>query len=326
MRRRIFLKMVALGAGAILSDRLRPFLRARADDQTFPVYLTFDDGPTTLPNLTGPTIRVLDTLKDEHVPATFFLHGRAIGDWTGPVIARMITDGHTVGNHLWRQGGNTVQDESPLALLAQQYIVTEKRIRRILEATNADVYARYLAQPKLFRRPGGNNGLTNFLDPKNFNVLRGAPYLQPYLGQLDWLKTVYDYSGWHVNGGDGITDLRIQPNTAAKIVTWILKGGYGYQGVDDYLCTGDPPRRSVEAGGGLIILLHDADKVTDDALPEIISQLRERGAEFHSLPRPQDKPNAKTVGIGYLPTPDPGGAPCEPKPGIIVRNPVVRSG
>jgi peptidoglycan/xylan/chitin deacetylase (PgdA/CDA1 family) len=320
MRRRSFLKMVALGTGAILASRLRPVLHIRAEGQPFPVYLTFDDGPTTLPDLTGPTTRVLDTLQAENIPATFFLHGRAIADWSGPVIARMITDGHTVGDHLWRQGGNTVQDGSPLALLAQQYIVTEKRIRSILEATDTDVYARYMAQPKLFRRPGGNNGLTGFLDPANFDVLKGAPYLQPYLDQLDWLKTVYDYSGWHVNGGDGIADLKIQPDTAAKMVRWILKGGYGYRGVDDYLCTGDAPRRSVEAREGLIILLHDADKVTDDALPEIIGQLRERGAEFHSLPRPQDRPNTQTVGIGYLPTPDPDGVPCYTKPGIVARH------
>jgi peptidoglycan/xylan/chitin deacetylase (PgdA/CDA1 family) len=320
MRRRSFLKMIALGMGAILADRLRPYLRSRAEAQPFPVYLTFDDGPTTRPDLTGPTTRVLDTLRDEHVPATFFLHGRTIADWSGPVIARMITDGHRVGNHLWRQGGNTVQDESPLALLAQQYIVTEKRIRRILEDTDADVYARYLAQPRLFRRPGGNNGLTAFLDPKNYTILKGAPYMQPYLDQLGWLKEVFDYSGWHVNGGDGITNLKIQPNTAEKMVDWILRGGYGYQGVDDYLCTGETPRRSVEAREGLIILLHDADKVTDDALPEIIRQLRERGAEFYALPRPQDRPNAKTVGIGYLPTPDPGGVPCYTRPGVDARH------
>ena len=60
--------------------------------------------------------------------------------------------------------------------------------------------------------------------------------------------------------------------------------------------------------------MHDADKVTDDALPQIIDELKNRGAEFHSLPRPQDQPNTKTVGIGYAPTLDPEGVACENPP------------
>jgi hypothetical protein len=51
--------------------------------------------------------------------------------------------------------------------------------------------------------------------------------------------------------------------------------------------------------------------VTVAALPQIIRELRDRGAEFRALPRSQDKPNARTVGIGYAPTPDPNGAQCE---------------
>jgi len=309
MHRRTFLKAAALGAGlTLLNDWPR---RTAAGAVPFTVYLTFDDGPTTFPNLTGPTTNVLNILKGASVPATFFLHGRAINDWEGPILTRMIAEGHTVGNHLWRQGGNTVKDSSPWALLAQQFIITEQRIRSILKDTDETAYNTYMAQPRLFRRPGGNNGLTAFLDPKHFEELSHAKYLQPYKDQLDWLKDVYDYSGWHINGGDGITNRKIQPDTVEKMVPWILNGGYGYQGIDDYLCTGKPARRSVEAEGGLIILLHDADKVTEDALPLVIRELRDRGAQFRALPRPQDKPNTKTVGIGYDPTPDPAGAVCE---------------
>ena len=195
-------------------DEAHPVHATQGNTAPFSVYLTFDDGPTTYPNLTGPTVSVLDTLQQAQVAATFFLHGRAINKWEGPVMARMINDGHAIGNHLWRQGGNTVKDASPLPLLAQQYLVAEETIRNMLQATDQDVYTKYMAQPKLFRRPGGNNGLTEFLDPKNYEVLLTAPYLRPYKDKLDWLKGVYDYSGWHVNGGDGITDLRIQPNTA----------------------------------------------------------------------------------------------------------------
>jgi peptidoglycan/xylan/chitin deacetylase (PgdA/CDA1 family) len=306
LRRRDFLRLSALIAGYAL---LRHW-PAQAEVEPFPVYLTFDDGPTTFRNLTGPTTTVLDILKAEKIPATFFLHGRAINHWEGPIIARMVTDGHSVGNHLWQQGGNTVRDHPRLPFMAKQYILTEWRIRNILKATDEDVYARYLAQPKLYRRPGGSNSLNGFLDPTKFGVLQGSPYLRLYRDKLAWLDGVYDYSGWHVNGGDGIRNRKIQPDTVTKMVPWIIKGGFGYQGVDSYLCAGTPARRSLEAEAGLIILLHDADKVTDDALPSIILELRARGAEFRALPRPQDRPNTRTVGIGYLPTPDPEGVEC----------------
>ena len=50
------------------------------------------------------------------------------------------------------------------------------------------------------------------------------------------------------------------------------------------------------------MLLHDADKDTDEMLPQLIQSLTILGAQFKSLPRPIDKPNTKTVGIGYAPT------------------------
>jgi peptidoglycan/xylan/chitin deacetylase (PgdA/CDA1 family) len=304
MHRRDFLKFATFSAALSVIGRWAGFAAVTAPG-SFPVYLTFDDGPTTQRDLSGPTTSVLDTLRAEQVPATFFLHGRAINGWEGPILVRMLADGHSIGNHLWQQGLNTAREHPSLPLLAKQYIITEERIRSILQATDEAALAKYLAQPKLFRRPGGSNQLSGFLDPRNFEALAHAPYVWPYRDKLKWLNGVYDYSGWHVNGGDGITDLRIQPTTAAKMVTWIMKGGSGYPGVDSFLRAGIPPRRSIEAEAGLIILLHDADRVTDDALPEVIRQLRLRGAQFHALPRPQDRPNSRTVGIGYQPTPGP---------------------
>jgi peptidoglycan/xylan/chitin deacetylase (PgdA/CDA1 family) len=316
MHRRHFLKLLGTTTlGAIALQQWPISLNAKP--APFPVYLTFDDGPTTdFPirvELTGPTIDTLDVLKTEQVQATFFLHGRAINDWEGMIIARMVNEGHAVGNHLWQQGGTTTREDPMVTVMAKQYIRTELRIREVLQGADEDAHKKYIALPKLFRRPGGGNHLVNFLDLANFGRLQGSPYLEEYKEQLHWLKGVYDYSGWHVNSGDGIVDNAIRPDTVAEMAAWVVKGGYGYRGVDAYLCTGtgSSARRAVEAATGLIILLHDADRVTVEALPKIIRELRERGAEFHALPRPQDKPNARTVGIGYAPTPDPNGTPCE---------------
>ena len=52
-------------------------------------YLTFDDGPYKL------TYRVLDILKEEKVPATFFVLGKDTSD----IYMRIVREGHTLANH-----------------------------------------------------------------------------------------------------------------------------------------------------------------------------------------------------------------------------------
>jgi peptidoglycan/xylan/chitin deacetylase (PgdA/CDA1 family) len=57
------------------------------------VALTFDDGPTR-----GVTDRVLDVLAREHVPATFFVVGRAARREPA-LLRRMAADGDEIENH-----------------------------------------------------------------------------------------------------------------------------------------------------------------------------------------------------------------------------------
>ena len=64
-----------------------------ADDVKY-IALTFDDSPDT-----GETVKLLDKLKYYGVPATFFVIGNKINDQTGPVVKRMIDEGHQVGSH-----------------------------------------------------------------------------------------------------------------------------------------------------------------------------------------------------------------------------------
>ena len=57
------------------------------------IYLTFDVGYEG-----GYTERILDILKDNQVPAAFFITGQFVK--TNPeIIQRMIDEGHIVGNH-----------------------------------------------------------------------------------------------------------------------------------------------------------------------------------------------------------------------------------
>ena len=59
------------------------------------VALTFDDGPS--PSITP---KILDVLKSNGLPATFFVVGKNVKAHPG-VVARAVEEGHSLGNHSW---------------------------------------------------------------------------------------------------------------------------------------------------------------------------------------------------------------------------------
>lgn len=263
-----------------------------------PIYLTFDDGVETeaAQGERGPTLDVLDLLDERGIPATFFVHGRNTSDAEGTVLARMLRAGHRVGNHLFHQGGATLDMQPAPSYLAQLYLQTEIRIREVL-APFPDALALFLAQPRLFRRPGGGYDSAE----GNLFLLAGSGYWESFLYDpemaayrhlLDWLRGVYDYSGWHIN------PLPLQEQYAdPDRVVWRAIDGPG--GLRSLLSPSpDKPYLTAQAAvEGVIILLHDPDPRTATALPALLDALDTFGATYHVLPRPGDLPNRYTVGI-----------------------------
>ena len=295
MNRREFLRLLVVSATAGL-------VPGWLSGEPFDVYLTFDDGPfSSKDSHDGATEQALDILQKLSVRATFFLHGRHILPWHGPVMARYINEGHAVGNHLWTQGSNLVKDHPPMTQLALQFLLTEAKIREVMRKGDESAYQKYLQQPRLFRRPGGKNSVNDFLVMTHYSELQHEVGLRAVESDLSWLKRVYDYSGWHVNGGEAIP-LKIRPFTPTQRLKFVLYGNNGYYGLMNFLYAGTPPRRSVEAKQGLIVLMHEIDPDTRGMLPDLVSILTDLGAEFRSLPRPGDKPNSTTVGISHGPT------------------------
>ncbi|MEO3808595.1 polysaccharide deacetylase family protein [Sphaerisporangium sp. B11E5] len=72
-----------------------PAPRAIRCPQVKCVALTFDDGPF---DHTGP---VLDMLAAYNARATFFVVGQMVTEQTGPLLRRMVSEGHELGNHSW---------------------------------------------------------------------------------------------------------------------------------------------------------------------------------------------------------------------------------
>ena len=75
-------------------DQLRAYDAAYIGDSTRKVlYLTFDAGYEN-----GCTEKILDVLKDQQVPAAFFLVGNYL-EMNADLVRRMVEEGHIVGNH-----------------------------------------------------------------------------------------------------------------------------------------------------------------------------------------------------------------------------------
>lgn len=69
------------------------------------IYLTFDNGYEN-----GYTPKVLDVLKKQKVPATFFVTGHYL-DSEPELVKRMVNEGHIVGNHSWYHPDLTTQSD-----------------------------------------------------------------------------------------------------------------------------------------------------------------------------------------------------------------------
>src|SRR5262252_1603558 len=108
----------------------------RGDTNRKIVALSFDDGPNE-----PHTSRVLDILQHEHIHATFFLVGVNVRRYPD-VAARIVRDGHVVGNH-------SEYHHIPFALESTPELETDVSSA---EETIRDATGRL---PRLFRPPQG---------------------------------------------------------------------------------------------------------------------------------------------------------------------------
>lgn len=99
------------------------------------VSLTFDDGPAE-----GFTDRILDILREHHVPATFFVCGKNVERY--PDLARrIVAEGHELGNHTY----------SHLFL----YFQSRRRMAEEIDRTQAIIEGVVGFRPRTFRPPYG---------------------------------------------------------------------------------------------------------------------------------------------------------------------------
>lgn len=99
------------------------------------IALTFDDGPNS-----KATPQILDILKKNNVPATFFVLGKFI-EKNKDLISREAAEGHTIGNHTFTHANGNITDIP--------------KIKREISKTDALIKKYSGAAPKYFRPPFG---------------------------------------------------------------------------------------------------------------------------------------------------------------------------
>lgn len=105
-------------------------------------YLTFDDGPSS--NITP---QVLDILKRENVPATFFLVGARVKLYP-ELVKRAYEEGHYLANHGYTHEYSKIYQSADT--IFGEYVECENAVR---EAVGIPDYRMFL-----FRYPGGSSG------------------------------------------------------------------------------------------------------------------------------------------------------------------------
>jgi peptidoglycan-N-acetylglucosamine deacetylase len=153
-------------------------------------YLTFDDGPSV------NTVRILDTLKQYNIRATFFVTGNNTTGSTD-IYRRIVSEGHTLGNHTYTHNFNTIYQST--AAFMEDFLRQED----FLDKTTG-------VKTDIMRFPGGSaSAMAQQVSGYNI-IVEDLKYEVKANG--------YDYFDWNVNSGDGTANL-----TAEEIVDNVLK-------------------------------------------------------------------------------------------------------
>jgi peptidoglycan/xylan/chitin deacetylase (PgdA/CDA1 family) len=152
----------------MLSLKNTPTFKADAAEQKI-IYLTFDDGPAG-----KVTKDILEILKTESVPATFFIIGDQIKGQED-LIKRIYSEGHALGLHSMSHRRNSLYNSNEAFL--KEMLETQQKINSIVGIS-----------PNIIRFPFGCNNNCYKISPSMVDLLH-----------KNNLK-IYD---WNTDSGDG---------------------------------------------------------------------------------------------------------------------------
>lgn len=152
---------------------------AFVEDGKKTVYLTFDDGPSTT-----VTPKILDTLKNYNVHATFFLLGDMIQKNPGSdaIVKRTFNEGNSIGNHSYYHKLSLIYPNNVLNI--NQFMNEVDKTSSILKEILGQAFS-----TRVVRMPGGRVSRVHYNDP-NLNQFDNI-LKQRGMVSIDW--NAYDH-------------------------------------------------------------------------------------------------------------------------------------
>ncbi|WP_316571715.1 polysaccharide deacetylase family protein [Neobacillus sp. YIM B06451] len=162
------------------------------------IVLTFDDGPT--PEYTGEILRIL---KEQGIPATFFLIGKNAA-LHQDIVKQMVKDGHEVGSHTFTHPNTKDLSEEKLTFELNS---TQRVIQGITGHTTM-----------LYRSPLGDEEAKYF--PDHFELMKKAT-------ELGYITVNYDVDSrdWELRDRDAIVENVLKQASGGDII--LLHDGGG---------------------------------------------------------------------------------------------------
>lgn len=203
-----------------LLEKYDAFYKGNPRDKV--LYLTFDNGYEN-----GYTEKVLNVLKKERVPATFFVTGHYLE--SAPDLAkRMVREGHIIGNHSW--------SHPDMTRISVEKIQEElERVKEKTAALTGQTEMQYLRPPR------------GILSERTLKVAREQGYIHVLwsLAFKDWQtdqqkgwKYAYDNIMAQVHPGAVMLLHTVSKDNAdalEKVIKDLKKDGYSFKSLDDFM-------------------------------------------------------------------------------------------
>ncbi|OLS33534.1 delta-lactam-biosynthetic de-N-acetylase [Bacillus sp. MRMR6] len=193
----------------------------KGDPSSKTLYLTFDNGYEQ-----GYTGKVLDVLKKEKVPATFFVTGHYL--LSQPELTmRMVDEGHIIGNHSWHHPDMTqVSDER-----------VREELRKVKEKTKELTGQKEM---KYLRPPRG------VFSERTMQLANEEGYTHVFwsLAFVDW--NINDQKGWQYSYDNIMKQIhpgcvmllhtvsKDNADALEKVIQDLKKKGYTFKSLDEY--------------------------------------------------------------------------------------------
>ncbi|PKR84899.1 MULTISPECIES: delta-lactam-biosynthetic de-N-acetylase [Bacillaceae] len=186
------------------------------------LYLTFDNGYEN-----GYTEDILNVLKKEKVPATFFVTGHYLKSQPN-LVKRMVKDGHIIGNHSWSHPDMTAISDDKI----------REELRKVQEET-----ARITTQKEMhyLRPPRGilSERTMEIANQEGYtHVLWSLAFLDWRINQQKGWKYSYDNIMAQVHPGAVILLHTVSKDNAEaleKSIEDLKKRGYRFESLDYYM-------------------------------------------------------------------------------------------